>query len=67
MNNLVLCLLQNSLKEQAPYVAADSNIIISSGECFTLPGELGTTKTSWVQEAHREILVGIYKKCKNEK
>ncbi|KAL5109745.1 Dihydropyrimidinase-related protein 4 [Taenia crassiceps] len=48
--------MENSMSDQAPYIAADGNIILSSGESYALSSELKASEASWIQEAYRKIV-----------
>ncbi|VDK38941.1 unnamed protein product [Taenia asiatica] len=51
-------LTENSINDQAPYIAADGNIILSSGESYVLSSESKSSEASWIQEAYRKIVGG---------
>ncbi|KAL5968155.1 Dihydropyrimidinase-related protein 4 [Taenia solium] len=51
-------LTENSINDQAPYIVADGNIILSSGESYVLSSESKSSEASWIQEAYRKIVRG---------
>ncbi|KAH9282736.1 Dihydropyrimidinase-related protein 4 [Echinococcus granulosus] len=48
--------IESSMSDQAPYIAADGNIILSSGESYVLSTESKSSEVSWIQEAYRKIV-----------
>ncbi|VDM35515.1 unnamed protein product [Hydatigera taeniaeformis] len=50
--------VENSMDDQAPYIAAEEHVILSSGKSYALFSEMKSSENPWIQKAYQKIVGG---------